>query len=416
MRLTDKTVAALPPPATGNRRTSDSELPGFAVQVSAAGHRAFVLRYRLHGRQHQMAVGAYPTWTTTAARRRAKELRRLVDQGIDPLADQAPVDTVAKVIAEFIARDQRPRNRHWQEVERILKRELAPWLDRPIQDITRRDVIERVDSIADRAPVRANRVLAWTRRLFGWALERDIIEASPVAGVKAPTREVARDRVLEPAELAAVWRASEALGWPFGSIIQLLALTGARKGEVVGMRWQDVDLERRIWIVPKELNKACRRHEVPLSDLAMEIIEGLPRLGDGLVFPARGTSSSKPVAGFSKIKTRLDAHIARQRAEQRLGRHLNDDESPASTDYLAPWRIHDLRRTAASGMARLGHPPHVVAAVLNHSPGSTQGITAVYNRHRYTDEKRAALDAWSREIERLIGRGEAKVVTLSRTG
>jgi integrase len=269
-----------------------------------------------------------------------------------------------------------------------LLRELAPWLDRPIRDITRRDVIELLDRTADRAPIRANRVLAWTRRLFGWALERDIVNASPVAGIRAPTREVARDRVLEPAELAAIWRASEAMGWPFGPILQLLAVTAARKGEIVNMRWQDLDLERHLWTVPSEMTKAGRLHEVPLSDLAMEIIGGLLRIGD-LVFPARKAGSTNPVSGFSKIKVRLD---------QMSG--------------VENWRVHDLRRTAASGMARLGHAPHVVAAVLNHSPGSTMGITAVYNRHRYGDEKRAALDAWGREIECIIGRREGNVVAL----
>jgi integrase len=123
----------------------------------------------------------------------------------------------------------------------------------------------------------------------------------------------------------------------------------------------------------------------------MEIIATLPRVGSGLVFPARKAGSSNPVSGFSKIKTRLD--------------QLSGVEN---------WRVHDLRRTAASGMARLGHPPHVVAAVLNHSPGSTLGITAVYLRHRYTGEKRAALGAWAREVERIIGHGAAaaKVVAL----
>jgi integrase len=392
-KLTDKLIAALPIPPKGNRRTPDSDLPGFCIVVTAAGHRGFALRYRLKGRpQRQIAIGAFPTWTATAARHRAKELQRLVDQGIDPLAEATKANTVATVVADFIARDQEPRNRHWREVERILRRELAPWLDRPIQSITRRDVIERLDAIADRAPVRANRVLAWTRRLFGWALERDIIDASPVAGIRAPTREVARDRELKPTELAAVWRAAEALETPFRQIVQLLAVTAARKGEVVNMRWEHVDLDAALWAMPKEMNKAGRRHEVPLSDLAIEIIETLPR-GDGLVFPARKAGSANPVSGFSKIKARLD--------------QLSGVEN---------WRIHDLRRTAASGMARLGHPPHVVAAILNHSPGSTQGITAVYNRHRYADEKRAALDAWAREIERIIGRGEGKVIAIPRAG
>ena len=389
-KLTELSVARINPPASGRLEVWDTHLPAFGLRITAAGARSWVVALRKPGAAHpsRIKLGEPGSMSLADARTKAREL--MADPGALQKPEQALPDTVATVLAEFIARDQRPRNRHWREVEQILKRELSPWLDRPIRGISRRDAIERLDAIADRAPVRANRVLAHTRRLFGWALERDIITASPVAGIRAPTREVARDRVLEPAELAAVWRASEALQWPFGPIVQLLAVTGARKGEVVGMRWQDVQVEKRLWVIPSEMNKAGRRHEVSLSDLAMEIIEGLPRVGDGLVFPARKTGSTNPVSGFSKIKTRLD-----------------------QLSGVDNWRVHDLRRTAASGMARLGHPPHVVAAILNHAPASTMGITAVYNRHRYSNEQRAALDAWSREVERIIGRGEATVIRLA---
>jgi integrase len=392
-KLTELSVAKLKAPRSGRLEVWDATLPAFGLRITAAGARSYVVAIRKPGAKHPSRIkigepGEPPLGISLADAR--DEARRLM---ADPSAlerqEETPTDTVASVIELFIARDQKPRNRHWREVEQILRRELAPWLERPIRDITRRDVIEVLDIIADRAPVRANRVLAWTRRLFGWALERDIITASPVAGIRAPTREVARDRVLEPHELAAVWRASEALQWPFRQIVQLLIVTAARKGEVVSMRWRDVDLERRLWVVPSEMNKAGRRHEVPLSEPALEILEGLPRVGDGLVFPARKAGSPNPVSGFSKIKARLD-----------------------QTSEVADWRLHDLRRSAASGMARLGHPPHVVAAILNHSPGSTMGITAVYNRHRYEAEKRAALDAWGREVERIVTGATAKVIAL----
>jgi integrase len=389
-KLTELSVGRLKPPQSGRREIWDSTLPAFGLRITAAGARSYVVALRKPGAKHpsRIKVGEPGTMALADARAKAREL--MADPSALEHQDPVPVDTVATVIEQFIARDQKPRNRHWHEVEQILNRELAPWLARPIQSITRRDVIERLDAIADRAPVRANRVLAWTRRLFGWALERDVIAASPVAGIRAPTREVARDRVLEPDELAAVWQASEALQWPFRQIVQLLAVTAARKGEVTHMRWQDINLEQRLWTVPKELNKSHRVHEVPLSDLAMEILIGLPRVGTGsLVFPANRVGSTNPVSGFGKIKARLD--------------RLSGVEN---------WRLHDLRRTAASGMARLGHPPHVIASVLNHAPASTLGISAVYNRHRYSDEKCAALNAWSREIERLIGRGETKVVNL----
>jgi integrase len=310
-----------------------------------------------------------------------------VDQGIDPRARPGPVDIVAGVLAEFIKRDQQPRNRHWRQVERILNRDLTSWLERDIRSITRRDVLDVLDAIVDRgSPIQANRTLAWCRRMLAWTVERGILETSPAAGIRPPGREIARDRVLEPGELVAVWRAATALPKPFPGLMQMFVLTAARQAEVVHMRGAHIDLAKRLWTVPREFTKADRAHEIPLSDLALEII-GLP--GEGLVFPGQ---QGGPVRQFGKAKAKLD----------RLS-------------GVTGWRLHDLRRTAASGMARLGYPPHVVAAILNHAPASTMGITAIYNRHRYGDEKRAALEAWSREIERLLGRGEAKVVRLTRT-
>jgi Arm DNA-binding domain len=195
-KLTELSVARIKPPKSGQLEVWDSTLPAFGLRVTSAGARSYVVALRKPGAKHpsRIKIGEPGSMALADARTKAREL--MADpSGLEP-QEQAEPDTVAAVIAEFITRDQKPRNRHWREVEGILKRELAPWLERPIQSITRRDVIERLDAIADRAPVRANRVLAWTRRLFGWALERDIITASPVAGIRAPTREVARDRVL----------------------------------------------------------------------------------------------------------------------------------------------------------------------------------------------------------------------------
>jgi integrase len=321
------------------------------------------------------------------ARAKAREL--MADPAALEPQEQGLPDTVADVIALFIERYQKPRNRAWREVERILTRELAPWRDRPIQTITRRDVIELLDRIADRAPYMANRTLAHTRKLFAWAMERDIVDASPVAAVKAPARETSRDRVLEPAELAAVWRAAETLGWPFGPIVQLLIVTAQRIGEVATLRWQDIDLERAEWRLPREAVKTDRRHTVPLSPLALEIITSLPRIGDGLVFPANRVGSANPVSGFSKTKCRLD-----------------------QLSGVTGWRYHDIRRSVATGLQRLGVRLEVTEAVLNHVSGSRAGIVAVYQRHYYGPEKRAALDAWSREVARSLGRSDGQVIAL----
>jgi integrase len=388
-KLTDLAVRKLGAPASGRVEHFDTLLPSFGLRITTAGTKSWVVLTHVRGRLKRVTLGRWPTLGLADARDQARKVIADAQGGKAPLSGRArrqaiDGDTVRDVLAEYVARHQRGKGRRsWQKVERVLTRELGPWLDRPLAEVARRDVIELVDRIADRgAPVMANRTLASVRAMLAWAADRGIIEASPAARIRAPGAEVARDRVLAPGELAAVWQACDGLGWPFGPIVRLLALTAQRRDEVARMAWPDLDLERRLWTLPRALTKADRLHEVPLSGLALEVIESLPRVGAGLLFPANRRGEARPVSGFSKAKARLD----------RLS-------------GVSGWRIHDLRRTAASEMARLGHPPHVVAAILNHSPASTQGITAIYNRHRYGDEKRLALAAWGREVERITGRG-----------
>jgi integrase len=392
-KLTELGVARLKPPKSGRLEIWDTTLPAFGVRITENGARSWIVALRKPGAKHpsRIKLGEPGRMALADARGRARAL--MADPSALKPQDPPKVDTVAVVVAEFIERYQKPRNRAWREVERVLARELTPWSDRPIQSITRRDVIELLDGIADRgAPYMANRTLAHVRKLFGWAMDREIVTGSPVAGVRAPASEESRDRVLERAELAAVWRACDVLGWPFGPLVQLLVVTGQRIGEVGTMRWEHLNLERAEWRLPAESVKTKRAHVVPLSPLALEIIAGLPRLSDGYVFPARKVGSQNPVSGFSKTKLRLDA-----------------------LSGVTGWRYHDLRRTLATGMQRLGVRLEVTEAVLNHMSGSRAGIVGVYQRHEYGPEKRQALDAWAREVERTIGRGEAKVIALGAT-
>jgi integrase len=402
-KLTELAVAKFRPPESGRVEYFDALLPSFGLRVTSRGAKSWVVMTRVHGKLKRITLGGFPAIGLAEAREQARKVIADAQKGETPLAGRqlrralaAPVgDTVAAVLAEYVARYQRGKGRRsWRQVEQTLARELrkAGWMDRTLASITRRDVVELLDGITDRgAAVMANRTLAYLRRMLAWSVERGIIAASPAAGVGAPGGEETRDRVLAPGELAAVWRACDALGWPFGPLVQLLIATAQRRDEVAHMAWADLDLERRLWTLPRALTKADRIHEVPLSPLALEIIQSVPKIGaDGFLFPANRARSTNPVSGFSKAKARL---------ERLAG--------------VTGWRLHDLRRTAASEMARLGHPPHVVAAILNHSPGSTQGITAIYNRHRYGDEKRQALAAWGRELGRVLGRGEAKVVALA---
>jgi integrase len=259
-------------------------------------------------------------------------------------------------------------------------------MDRPITSINKRDVIALLDQVMDRgSPIMANRALAHVRRMLAWCVERGILEVSPAAGVKPPGEEVSRDRVLSDTEVAAIWTACDGLGWPFGPIVQLLILTAQRRDEVACMAWDQLDVDAALWTLPREATKADRAHDVPLSDEALAIIASLPKCSGPLVFSRGG----RPPSGFSRAKVRLDA-----------------------ASGVTDWRFHDLRRTAATGLAKMGHPPHVVSAILNHSPAATQGVTAIYQRHRYLDERRAALDVWARQVGRLIGHQSDNVVTL----
>ncbi len=288
-------------------------------------------------------------------------------------------------------------------MERLLRVEIVPKLgQRRLAEISRVDIRQLVENIADRgAPIVANRTLGLLRLFCNWAKGQDIIAVSPCDGLKAPAPEHSRDRVLTDDEVRLFWRATESVGWPFGPLAQMLLLTGQRRDEVGAMTWGEVDLETATWRLAGERVKNAREHVIPLSAPAMRLLEGLPRISGakGYVFT---TSGAGPVDGFSRAKNRIDAamlEIARQ----------GDPEAAE----IPHWTFHDLRRTAASGMAGLGVAPHVIEATLNHASGTIRGVARVYNRHSYSAEKREALKAWGRHVERLAsGEAVSNVVVL----
>jgi integrase len=226
-------------------------------------------------------------------------------------------------------------------------------------------------------PIAANRALSAIRALFNFALRRGIIEATPAALVERPGEEIQRERTLVADEIKAVWAASRGLGYPFGDFFQIALITGQRRDEVARMRWQDLDLKDGIWLLPAEATKAGRGHIVPLAPLALDILRGLPRKATtGRASPfVFTTSGDVPISGFSKAKPRLDQAISKARG-----------------DALAPWTIHDMRRTAATQMGRLGVSRFIIGKVLNHADRT---VTGIYDRHAYVSEKREALGAWA---------------------
>jgi len=410
LKLTARTVENAKPPAFGRIEYWDAALPGFGLRVTDKGAKSWTVLYRAHGRLRRATLGRYPTLPLAEARDRAREVLREVEKGMDPATAKAEkrraeADLFQVVAAEFIERHAKPNNRTWQRQDRDLKREFVSlWRDRPISGIAKREILAALDKIAARAsPRRANRYLALLKKLFNWCAERSYLEPSPAANIKPLAKEVSRDRVLSDDELLQVWRGCEAAGWPFGDLIRLLILTAQRLGEVSNMQWRDVDLDKGAWTVSAAIAKNGVANEVPLSAAALAILNGLPPLGrGGFVFPALN-GSRNPVSGFSRAKARLDREIATALA--RTGQ-------PA----MPAWRLHDLRRTAASRMAQLGISPHVIEKVLNHTSGSLAGVAGVYNRFGYGPEKRHALETWAGHLERLIGPPVIQIVALDGQG
>lgn len=376
--LNAKVIDALKPQAK-RYEVHDLLCPGFSLRVFPTGRKVFSLKYRYGLKQRRMVLGVYPRTTLAQAREKAIEALRIVDEGTDPAARRRQLGTrVEQVCEDFIRQYARPRNRSWKEAERILKREfVAVHGQRDIRDVKRADILELMDgAIERRAAYQANRIHANLRKLFNWCVERGIVEASPVAGIRPQTREQARDRVLTDDEVRAVLKGSSQEPYPYGPFVSLLLATAQRRGEVSNMRWSQIDLEAKVWVIPADLAKNGKPHVVPLNDFAIRILQTLPRFTDcDWVFT---TTRRVPINGFSKALRQI--HTLSQTGD---------------------WRLHDLRRTATTGMARRGIAPHVVEKVLNHISGTISGVAAVYNRYGYDAERREALDKWGEFLDDL---------------
>jgi integrase len=395
------TVAAIDrfkPPATGQVDHFDGSCPGLALRVSYGGRKCWTYHYRIDGRLRRMTLGLYPgskvlTISPTIglslvqAREAWLRARQEVSAKRDPALArerEKPADDFATVAAEFLKRDQ-AKNKSRGEAERIINRELLPvWGRRPVNTLKRRDVLDMMDSIADRgALVMANRVQSLVHRFFKWCVGRGIVEINPAADLPRASAETSRDRVLTDDELVAVWNGAEQMGTPSGRAAQLLALTGARREEISALRW--VEIEGNTITLSGTRTKNGEPHDIPLSAPALALIKGItPIVGSSYVFTVDG---KLPISGWSRAKARLDELV-----------------------QIEPWRLHDLRRTLATGCQKMGVNLQVTEAVLGHTSGSRGGIVGVYQRHDYADEKRTALEAWGAHVMALVEGRKAGVV------
>jgi integrase len=385
VKLTKNSIDSLPTSASETIYW-DAGCPGFGVKVTPKGRKVFVVLYRSGGagsKLRKYTIGPYGRVTLHQARIAAQKVFAAKIEGRDPAAEKREAkrrvvaDRVEDLLGSFIAQ-RLSQNRSAGEISRLLRREIGKaWTGKSIHEITKRDVVEVISSIEQRGtPVAANKTLKSIKTFLRWCVGRAVLDQSPAEGVPLPAKEVARDRVLNDQELVQVILAARKVGGPYGGIVELLALTGQRREEVARLNWQELDLQQRVWTIPKSRTKNAKAHVVHLSEQSVDVLKRAYRQGP-LLFSLLGT---KPFQKFSSAKSVLD-----------------------QLSGVSAWRLHDLRRTCVSGMARLGVAPHVADKILNHQSGTISGVAAVYQRHEFLAERQAALDLWGAHIGQLLG-------------
>ena len=411
--LTDLTVGKIRKPPKGKRKeVFDSDAPGLVLRITDKGARSWSVYFRLTDatrkqKNLRVTLGRYPSIGIAEARKQAREIRDQAATGIDPRKARAGAQAEAQATAErllfynvaegYIAvRCQRedngtPKKGHLKagkDIESIIRRHLIPaWGARLIPEIRRLDLRDVTRPLVADKPMAAHRLHEVAKTLLYWAVDEGLLDASPFARMTPPVEMHPRGRDLKHPELKRLWAGCEATPYPFGPLVQLLALTLQRRNEVAEMQWPEIDLDKAQWTIPAERSKSMRPHIVPLSKPAVQIIEGLPRyVGGSYVFTT--TSGRRPVSGFSKMKARLDGAAK-----------------------ITDWRLHDLRRTGRSEMARLKVDDVVGERILNHVP---RGLAKIYNVYQYLDEKREALNLWARELQKITKPSKGEVVRLRK--
>lgn len=385
MKFTDRQVSNLKPKA---ERYEVWGYKGLGLRVSPSGTKSWIFMYRVNGRQRRMTLGKYPSMTVAKAHETHGKALLDVEKGIDPGTKQVLQNrenrdalTVNDFSKEYIEKWAKNHKKTWQEDERMLIKDVLPAIGRlKVKDVSRREIIKIIDDVAQRAPISANRTFEVVRKLFNFAVERAVIEVSPCHNIKSPAKENKRDRALTEEEILHLWTALEKGDMSKGVrlAIKLELVTAQRQGEIAQMEWSEVDIENGLWTIPSSKAKNGLSHRVPLSKLAIDILNEAREYSNNsiFVFPS-------PIEGKAISPGAITRAVGKNRVKFKI-EHFT---------------AHDLRRTAATRMASIGIPPHTLSKILNHSQ---HNVTAIYDRYSYDAEKREALDKWAGKLTEII--------------
>jgi integrase len=401
--LTSRTVAVAKPARNAVGAPVRREIPdgmglGLYLAIETTGAKSWVLRCRdRDGRSIRRKLGDVADMTLAAARAAAAKARHQVELQapvtVQPVAGRRG-DRIEDDAVKFLELHMYKKTRAStaRTAERIFNRLVLPaWSGRTIESIRRRDVIELVEQIAERnGGYMANRTLGHLSKWFNWMVGRDMLDASPVAGCERPFKEKVRSRTLTDAEVRALWLAAE--GDQFGPALRMLVICGARRNEVSLMVWDEIDLSTGVWTLPAARAKNGVEHRIKLPRQALDIIAAQPRRADcPYIFPGRVGRTG--LIGWDKAKRRLSAKAGVAEAG---------------------WRLHDLRRSCAAGMQKLGIAVPVIERALNHKSGTFRGIVGTYQTHDYADEVAIALQRWADRLDEIVANKPAKVIRLPK--
>lgn len=412
-RLTEKMLEKITPPRSGRLELGDDLCPGLVLRISDSGTRSFSVIYRvageggvsasgapLTGTQHRITLGKWPVLSLAEAREEARRILRTASEGVDPRAERIAAicdrraNTLSAVLDRHIKQDAARTISSWKNVERVLRLHVVPHLgDRPMADIRRAEIHQIIDDLVANGRVgTAREVRKQMSRLFGWAEDREIIPHNPMHGLRRNdlARNTEAGRALNEIEIRAIWKAADEMRYPFGTLYQILMLTGQRRAEWAFATRSEINAAERLLELGKARFKSRREHIVPMSDAAWAIFERMPVWTGGNDYYLFSSQAGRvPVAGFSQGKRKLD-----ELAQQHLRNELGDRSAE-----LKLYRIHDFRVTCETGLAQLGFNREVRDAVLGHS---RPGLQQTYNKHDYLAEKREALQSYGAAIIRTI--------------